>query len=174
MEIILPCGNKTKIDYQDEWILEKFPSWVKRKNHVAVGRSIPTEYGTAWEEYYLQRLIIKAPPNKAVDHIDRDPLNNLRSNLRIADNSQNSANSQRRYKNPTGFRGVFDKCRHIKTNLEKRYVSYISAYGKRKYLGYYKTAEEAAKAYDAEAIKIWGEYAILNFPRRSDIEPTDS
>lgn len=65
----------------------------------------------------------------------------------------------------TGFKGVTlrEKLRY------KPYYAFISINGKQKYIGYFNTAEEAAKAYDIEAIKHFGEFASLNFP---DIETT--
>jgi hypothetical protein len=58
----------------------------------------------------------------------------------------------------TGFKGVqFDK-------RKSRYYARITAYGKTYGLGGYSTAEAAARAYDAKAIELFGEFALLNFP----------
>jgi len=43
-------------------------------------------------------------------------------------------------------------------------VARISHNGKRIFLGYFDDLEEAARAYDAAAIKLHGEFATLNFP----------
>lgn len=45
-----------------------------------------------------------------------------------------------------------------------KWYAYITFEGKRTHIGAFATAEEAAKAYDAEAIKLFGEFAQLNFP----------
>lgn len=42
--------------------------------------------------------------------------------------------------------------------------------GMERHIGYFRTAEDAAKAYDREAFKAWGEYAYLNFPEMSSRE----
>ena len=60
--------------------------------------------------------------------------------------------------NTSGFRGV-----HFRKSLNKWGVV-ISKDKKRHYLGTYKTAEEAARAYDAKAKELYGQKARLNFP----------
>jgi hypothetical protein len=51
--------------------------------------------------------------------------------------------------------------------FDKRYgkhIAYIRSNGKNKYLGGYEIEEDAAKIYDAAAVKVYGSHAILNFP----------
>lgn len=140
-----------------------------RSRYVFVERGVKTEYSTVRERIYLHRLIVRAKQSEQVDHIDRDRLNNRRSNLRIGSRGQNAANTEP--KNGKKYKGVFDQSKGRKLKKPFRsYIAYIDAKGrglrKRKYLGYFETAEEAAKAYD-EAKKIWGEFAYLNFPAES-------
>lgn len=166
----LPSGEKTVIDHKDRWILKKFPVWAitgSRSRYVCVERSIKTEYSSVRERIYLHRVIVRPTQQEGVDHKDRDRLNNRRGNLRICSVSQNMANVAMR--SGRRFKGVFNKSKNRR--LAKpfaSYVSYIDARGrgltKRKYIGYFHTAEEAARAYDVEAKKIWGEFAFLNFP----------
>jgi hypothetical protein len=47
----------------------------------------------------------------------------------------------------------------------KKWIALINA-GNKRYLGYFASAEEAARAWDTEAIKLRGEFAVLNFPNR--------
>ena len=55
-----------------------------------------------------------------------------------------------------GFKGVRKKF--------YKYESYIYKNGKALYIGMFNTPEEAAKAYDQKAFKLYGNKAILNFP----------
>lgn len=56
------------------------------------------------------------------------------------------------------YKGVyFHKC-------QQKFNVRISANNKRFDLGYYDSAEEAARAYDAKAKELFGEFAYLNFP----------
>lgn len=107
----------------------------------------------------MHRYILNAPMGTEVDHKDRNGLNNVRSNLRLATVRQNQGNSGLRITNSSGYKGV-----HWSKN-KNRWVAQIRSGGsKKKSLGCYSTAEEAAKAYDRAAIKEFGEFAWLNFP----------
>lgn len=98
----------------------------------------------------VSRVIMNAPADLFVDHIDGNPLNNLRSNLRIATASQNQAN--RPTNNSTGYRGVY------KSNSS--YKALISVEGKDIYLGTFPSAMLAAKAYEQAAEKYFGKFAF--------------
>lgn len=95
----------------------------------------------------------------SIDHIDNDGLNNRRSNLRPATQSQNGMNRNKVRGTSSKFKGVGW---HKKTRCWR---AYIKRDGMTKSLGYYKDEIEAAKAYDKAALELFGEYAKLNFSR---------
>lgn len=100
----------------------------------------------------LHRLIMSFPEGLLVDHIDRNPLNNKKSNLRCATRQQNCFNVA-----PTAkYKGVRREW--------LKFSSRIHFNGKTKYIGSFKTEIEAAVAYDNEAKILFGEFAFLNFP----------
>lgn len=108
---------------------------------------------------YLHRFIMKATPDQLIDHRNRETLDCRRRNLRIATPRQNSANSARR-PNRTGFRGV--------DFVEGKWFRAKIGYGGRKItIGRYPDPVSAARAYDARAHELFGEFAVLNFPIRS-------
>lgn len=115
-------------------------------------------YVIASDTTKLHRLIMGAGPGEEVDHINGNPLDNRRSNLRMATSAQNKWNTRRFSNNTSGYRGVsFRKDRG-------KFRAYINLDNKQRSLGMFHTAEEAARAYDAAAKELFGEFARLNFP----------
>lgn len=113
----------------------------------------------------MHRLITSCPKGLEVDHINRDGLDNQRSNLRIATHSQNLTNQPSRRvwsKRPTTsrYKGV-SLYSHPRL---KPWRATISVNRKQKSLGYYFTEIDAAKAYDAAAKTYFEGFALLNFP----------
>lgn len=105
---------------------------------------------------YLHRWIMGTPPGVLIDHRDRDSLNCRRCNMREATGSQNGHNKRLPRNNTTGYKGV--------TRDKTRFCAAICYKGRHFRLGGFATAEEAARAYDARARELYGEYACLNFP----------
>lgn len=108
--------------------------------------------------YRLHRLIMGAAPGMVVDHINGDTFDNRRSNLRFATVAQNAANSKLPKNNTSGFRGVYW------FKPAKLWSAQIRANGKNQHLGYFKTVEAGARAYDEAAKRLHGNFARLNFP----------
>lgn len=111
---------------------------------------------------YLHNLLLKKPKGKFVDHINRNALDNRKSNLRIATRQQNSFNRRSSKKNKTGYIGVI---RHKKTPIHPYYAK-VSKDNKNYVVGFFKTALEAAIARDKKAIELHGEFAVLNFKKK--------
>ena len=104
----------------------------------------------------LHRLIMDAPADREVDHKSRNWLDNRKVNLRLCSRAQNSANSPVRSHNKTSrFKGV-------KKYSKNTWSAYISINNRTKYIGAFKTAEDAALAYNREALIAFGEFAVLN------------
>jgi hypothetical protein len=94
---------------------------------------------------------------KYIDHINGNGLDNRNDNLRPASKQQNAWNARPMRKKDSGkYKGVY--CKNL-----KRGKSWEVKVGS-KYVGRFKNEEEAARAYDAKAIELFGEFARLNFP----------
>lgn len=92
----------------------------------------------AGKNFPLYRLLIKLKGEKVVDHINRNPLDNRRANLRLATKRENSWNGGAHVDNKCGVRGVCKK--------GKRFFAYINKNGKQISLGLFPDLRSAATA----------------------------
>ncbi len=130
-------------------------------------QSLNTQYATTQthgRHVRLHRLIMGEPIGIFVDHINGDGLDCRRINLRLANHSQNHMNRQADSRNKSGFKGV------NKSPKANRWYAFITKPGERKssYIGCFKSAEEAAHAYDEAARIFHGKFACVNFPREGE------
>ena len=112
----------------------------------------------------VSRYVIGPNPSDddtmVVDHIDRNPRNNVRSNLRWLSRSDNVRNQ--RSKTASGYRGV------VKNG--NKWWAYFHSNGRKTHGGTYETAKEAALAADEMARRALGsdlDLILLNFPEES-------
>lgn len=107
----------------------------------------------------MHRLLTGAAPGQQVDHKDHDGLNNRRDNIRICSSRANQGN--RKCINKCGYKGIkFD----ARGNRKPWEATISITKGIRKSLGCYRSAEDAAEAYDWAALSVFGEFAWTNFP----------
>lgn len=146
--LLLPQGYSTIIDSEDECITKE--KWYSLRK--PSGRVYAVRPGVRLHRLIMERVIGRTlESNEIVDHIDNDPLNNVRSNLRLATNKDNVRNSRMRENNTSGYKGVF---KH-----HKRFRAQIKVDNKSIYLGVFDTPEEAHAAYCEAAVKYHGEFA---------------
>lgn len=106
---------------------------------------------------FMHRMIMMPARGMVVDHIDGNGLNNQRSNLRVCTHKQNSANrNKRKAINTSPYVGV-----HF-CNRSRKWVASITVNYKKKHVGYFRTMDEAAAAYDKASAELRGEFATLN------------
>jgi AP2 domain/HNH endonuclease len=93
-----------------------------------------------------------------VDHINGNGLDNRRTNLRPATSAENARNRRSQRGSSSPYKGVswIRSRRNWRANLRvgDRLI----------HLGSYTDPADAARAYDAAALKYFGEFARLNFP----------
>ncbi len=105
---------------------------------------------------FMHNVILKTPKGFFGDHEDLNNLNNQRYNLRVATRQQNGVNRKRQPQNKSGYKGV------AWNKLHEKWHAYIYNMGKQIHLGYFLTKKEAAKAYDQESKKLFGEFSRPN------------
>lgn len=114
--------------------------------------------GTGKVKYtFLHRYLLNAPRGMLVDHIDGNPLNCQRSNLRLATAAQNAANVPKtKRKTSSQYKGVYWN------RADQYWCTAIKVDGKAIYLGRTHFEVVAARVYDYWAKRIYGEFARLN------------
>lgn len=115
----------------------------------------------------MHRLILGLKPGdkRLGDHENGNGLDNRRSkNLRIATTSQNRQNSRKRMSNTSSkYKGV--------SRFQSLWMANIRVNKKAIFIGYFKSEEDAARAYDKAALKYFGAFACLNFPLGLQTQP---
>lgn len=105
---------------------------------------------------YMHRIILNAPKDKKVDHIDGNPLNNQKLNLRFCEQFENTRNRLKSKNTSSQYKGVsFNKKR-------KKWHAYIMTDYKRTHLGFFDSEINAAREYNRAAIIHHGQFAKLN------------
>lgn len=94
---------------------------------------------------YLHRLVMNYYGDKDIDHINQNKLDNRKSNLRICSHRENCYNRLAKCNN----------IRFIKRNLSKPYLVRVN----NKFIGYYKTYEEALSASIIAKNKEYGQFS---------------
>jgi hypothetical protein len=151
-----------KVDERDYDELAQF-NWTYGTGGGYVTRQIPCMRNgeRAQKLAYMHRVIMQTPAGMVTDHINHDTLDNRRSNLRVCTRAENSRN-QSKYlgAKASAYKGVKRTTGVRRESWEARV--------RKNYLGCYATEEEAALAYDRAAEAMYGEFACLNFPDRTD------
>jgi hypothetical protein len=101
---------------------------------------------------YLHRIIMNCPEGMFVDHINHNPLNNSRSNLRIVTLQQNNMNRSKTKRNTSGVLGVSWHKPNEKWRVQ------IVLNNKNIYLGSFDNLEDASQARKEAEIKYFGEF----------------
>lgn len=150
-EIILTKGKIAIVDDEDfEWLNQW--SWhfssagyaARRKwNKVAKTSTI----------VLMHREILNTPEGMDTDHINSNKLDNVKTNLRICNRSQNTIHKGILNRNTSGYKGVFWRA---DKKMWRVRVGHL-------YVGMFKDKIVAARAYDKKAKELHGEFAMLNF-----------
>lgn len=96
-------------------------------------------------------------PKDFIDHIDRDRSNNKFTNLRVCTQKQNNINKTPSKNFSSPYLGV------CKPRGRKLWLAQLQQDGRCRFLGYFSSEVDAAKAYDLAAKEVFGGFAVLNF-----------
>lgn len=106
-------------------------------------------------EIKLHRLIMDAKDGEVVDHINHNPADNRKSNLRKVTHQQNMFNKVKYKNNKSGYKGV------VWNKRDQKWVSRISINKKQVELGRFHSLEEAVKVRKEAEVKYYGDYRYI-------------
>lgn len=137
-------------DYINQW------KWCAKKIYDNVYCAVRVGKRPRRERIYMHRVIMNVEKTLEIDHIDGNPLNNQKYNLRICKHSENMLNRKKKKTNTTGYKGV-------RPTSNNKYQALICVNGKQTCIGTFENPIDAARAYDQRAKKLHGDFARLNF-----------
>lgn len=157
VHITLACGACVIVDSCDEHLV-RARKWRYRAG--ATSKSGPYVTAcTSVKQLYLHREIMAAERGQIIDHINRDRLDNRRSNLRFATQAENARNriahviegKASKYKGVSRFSGG------------GKWRALIRDGSKQIYLGQFDAEAAAAYAYDIASLQLHGDFGRRNF-----------
>jgi hypothetical protein len=175
MELELTQGCVTLIDDEDADLVSAhkwYPLYVPSRDKYMVIRNRKMVNYERSGTRYLHTFLLPVKDGYSVDHINRDPLDNRRSNLRVANKQQQQLNTGPRRNSPIPYKGVSYK----KTN--SNYVAQMYAHGRNIHIGSFDSPTDAALAYDEYSLDYWSnipddpisgsytQFLYLNFPEK--------
>ena len=110
----------------------------------------------------IHQLILPAPKNKWIDHINGDKLDNRKKNLRLCSPSQSGMNVPVRCNNSSGVTGVYFH------KFSKKWMARITVGGKTIFLGKFKDFRKAMKVRLSAQEEYFGEFAYSKQVREND------
>lgn len=135
-KIILTKGKQTILDGAD------FAKCVKHKWHfTTTGYACRTVSKNGKQSnIYMHREIMNAKPGQIIDHIDRNKLNNQKSNLRFCTTTINNLNRPAQKNNKLGLKNIYwDKS-------EQKYRVQKTKEHRRMFLGLFSNLQDAIYA----------------------------
>lgn len=146
--------TKGKVAIVDEIDFEYLSQWKwKCTSHGYAARAVRKGEGERGRQVYMHRVVARPLEDQEVDHRNCNKLDNRRSNLRICSESENKRNRTAHRNNKLGLKGV--SLHSSKTC----YMARIMKDRKLVHLGYFKTPEEAHKAYTEASKTLHGDFS---------------
>lgn len=140
-------GKSIIVDDEDYPLLSRL-TWYLRDSENRVYTSVEGKM------VQISRLLLAPKKGEEVDHINRNPLDNRKENLRLCTRVQNEMNKPVKKACKSGLKGV--------RLVRNSWVARTRVNGKFLHIGCFKTKEDAARAYNEKVKELHGSFAWLN------------
>lgn len=149
MKVLFISGKEVLVDDEDYTRILQYSWWLSKDSRSENYFTIKGKVNN--QTFYLHRFILNLSvgDKSIVDHINRNTLDNRKSNLRLVNQSINRLNSTKRF-NKTGYTGVTKEYNYTAELCKER-------------LGSFRTAEQAALYRDKILLERYGENVEFNF-----------
>lgn len=143
-------SREVLIDAEDAARCSVFRWWLFRANRTESGDYSYAAIRRAGRIVLLHRFVLEVSEREIhVDHLNGNRLDNRKGNLRACSHAENMQNRKIHRNNTSGFKGV---------SWSQNNNGWIARCQKR-HLGTFRTREEAANAYSAEAARVFSHLA---------------
>ena len=142
-EIILGKGQVCLVDDEDFDELNKHKWYMDKVGYAR--RASRRDKNYKQKSIFVHRVVMKAEKGEIIDHINHNPLDNRKENLRKVSHIENRMNNKSK-----GYSW---------NNNDRKWKAQIRIKNKLIYLGYFDTEEEAKEARRLGEIKYFGEFA---------------
>jgi len=160
-KIALTQGRFAIIDDEDFNELNRYKWQVTRNGYAIRTQNKSKKKGILKKTgIYMHKVIMGNPMGFEVDHINGNPADNRKSNLRIIKHKQNSYNLNIYKNNRMGYKGVHLHKQRINTSTP--FTATIRVNKKLIHLGCFKSLKDAALAYNNASKQYHGEFGRLN------------
>jgi hypothetical protein len=151
MKILKVEGKEVLLDDDAYYFLKNFNWRINKAGYVVCHSRVGTK-----KNLLLHRVINNTPEGMITDHINRNPLDNRKKNLRTCTHGQNMINR-------SGYRKSKSKYRGVSWASDKgKWRVTINVDGKKIHGGYYENEEEGALAYNFLSAEYHGDFSVKN------------
>ena len=155
-EIPLSRGMVALVDDEDSEDLSRF-KWYAHPTHHTFYAARGIRLNGKHIIEMMHRRILDVEPGELVDHKNHNGIDNRRENIRTCTVAENAKNRLKRTSASSRFKGV---CWDA---INKKWKASIKLNKKLRHIGLFADEEDAARAYDREAVKTFGAFRCLNF-----------
>lgn len=149
---------KLELDGMLKWQIQKVGKkvYAVRTKHLGISHRVNGKIRYKYAKLYLHRYVMGFPDNMMIDHINGDPLDNRKSNLRIATARVNCKNKNFNLNKTHTYIGVAK-------SKGSTWTSQAQIGGVHFNVGYFDSEIDAARARDIIEVIANGEHAKPNF-----------